>query len=64
MRWLARYLAESPGGAYASEALGRRVLLLSKSGQKAEAVSAARTYLQRYPRGAYAKSAQLVVQPE
>jgi transmembrane sensor len=64
MRWLARYLAESPGGAYASEALGRRLLLLSKSGQKAEAVSTARTYLQRYPRGAYAKSAQLVVQPE
>jgi tetratricopeptide (TPR) repeat protein len=64
MRWLARYLAESPGGAYASEALGLRVLLLSKSGQKAEALSAARTYLQRYPRGAYAKSAQLVVQPE
>jgi hypothetical protein len=64
MRWLARYLAESPGGAYASEALGRRLLLLSKSGQRAEAVSAARTYLDRYPRGAYAKSAQLVVQPE
>jgi hypothetical protein len=64
MRWLSRYLAESPGGAYASEALGRRVLLLSKSGHKSEAVSAARTYLQRYPRGAYAKSAQLVVQPE
>jgi transmembrane sensor len=64
MRWLARYLAESPGGAYASEALGRRLLLLSKSGQKAEALSTARTYLQRYPRGAYAKSAQLVVQPE
>jgi tetratricopeptide (TPR) repeat protein len=64
MRWLARYLAESPSGAYASEALGRRLLLLSKSGQRSEAVSAARTYLERYPRGAYAKSAQLVVQPE
>jgi len=64
MRWLARYLAESPSGAYASEALGRRMVLLSKSGQRSEAVSAARTYLERYPRGAYAKSAQLVVQPE
>jgi transmembrane sensor len=64
MRWLARYLAESPGGAYASEALGRRLVLLSKSGQKSEAMSAARTYLARYPRGAYAKSAQLVLQPE
>jgi len=64
MRWLARYLAESPNGAYASEALGRRLLLLSKSGQRAEAVSAARTYLDRYPRGAYAKPAQLVLQPE
>ena len=64
LRWLARYLAESPNGAYASEALGRRLLLLSKSGQRAEAVSTARTYLERYPRGAYAKSAQLVVQPE
>jgi len=64
LRWLARYLSESPGGAYASEALGRRLLLLSKSGQKAEAVNAARSYLDRYPRGAYAKSAQLVLQPE
>jgi len=64
MRWLARYLAESPAGAYASEALGRRLLLLSKSGQKAEAVSAARSYLARYPRGAYAKSAQLLIQPD
>jgi len=64
LRWLGRYLAESPGGAYASEALGRRLLLLSKSGQKSESQSVARTYLDRYPRGAYAKSAQLVLQPE
>jgi TolA-binding protein len=64
LRWHARYLAESPNGAYASEALGRRLLLLSKSGQRTEAVSTARTYLERYPRGAYAKSAQLVIQPE
>jgi TolA-binding protein len=64
MRWLARYLAESPNGTYASDALGRRLVLLSKSGQKAEAMSAARTYLDRYPRGAYAKSAQLLLSPE
>jgi len=64
MRWLTRYLAESPSGPYASEALGRRLLLLSKSGRSGEAVSAARTYLQRYPRGAYAKSARLVLQSE
>jgi len=64
MRWLARYLAESPNGAYASEALGRRLLLLAKAGQKADATSAARAYLTRYPRGAYAKSAQLVLQAE
>ena len=64
LRWLSRYLAESPSGAYASEALGRRLVLLAKSGQRSEAMSTARTYLERYPRGAYAKSAQLVVQPE
>ena len=64
LRWLARYLAESPGGAYAGEALGRRLVLLSKSGQRAEAVSTARSYLERYPRGAYAKSGKLVLQPE
>jgi len=64
MRWLARYLAESPSGAYASEALGRRLVLLSKAGQKTDAVSAAHAYLERYPRGAYAKSAQLVLQSE
>jgi len=64
MRWLARYLAESPNGAYASEALGRQLLLLSKNGRNSEAASAARSYLHRYPRGAYAKSAQLILQPE
>jgi len=64
LRWLTRYLAESPGGAYASEALGRRLVLLAKSGQRADAVSTARSYLERYPRGAYAKSAKLVLQPE
>jgi len=64
LHWLARYLSESPSGAYASEALGHRFLLLSKSGQSVEAASSAREYLERYPRGAYAKSARIVAQPE
>ena len=64
LHWLARYLSESPSGAFAGEALGHRFLLLSKSGQRAEAASSAREYLERYPRGAYAKSARIVAQPE
>ncbi|MET0792563.1 MAG: FecR domain-containing protein [Polyangiaceae bacterium] len=64
LRWLGRYLAETPSGVYAGEALGRKLLLLDKSGDHAAALSSAREYLSRYPRGAYAKSAQAIAQPE
>lgn len=52
--WYERYAAEAPNGPWISEALGRRMVLLSKSGAKEAALEAARTYLLRFPRGPYA----------
>ncbi|MEZ4446017.1 MAG: FecR domain-containing protein [Polyangiaceae bacterium] len=55
--WYDRYLAEAPGGAYASEALGRKLYLLSKSNPAAAKVLA-RQYLAAYPSGPYAPLAR------
>jgi hypothetical protein len=57
IRWYDRYLAESPGGTYGSEALGRKMVLLSRS-QPARARAVARQYLQLYPKGSYAHVAR------
>ena len=56
--WYDRYLAESGGkGSYASEALGRRMLVLSALGS-AEAAAAATRYLNAFPDGPYAARAR------
>lgn len=64
LRWLGRYLSEAPSGVYAGEALGRKFLLLDKLGDRSAAQSGARDYLNRYPRGAYVKSAQAIAQSD
>lgn len=53
LSWYDRYLSEAPGGALAPEAMGRRILLLKKSGNAAAARQAAEVYLQRFPKGPY-----------
>jgi hypothetical protein len=58
--WYERYLAEAPGGPLASEALGRKLRLLSRAPGPA-ATSAARDYLRRFPNGAHAKVARQVL---
>jgi Tetratricopeptide repeat/FecR protein len=60
--WYDTYLSEAPGGSLAAEALGRRMLVLERLGRSAEATSAARTYLQRFPTGAYSARAEELVQ--
>lgn len=60
--WYDRYLAESPGGAYASEALGRKMMLLSRS-HPAQAKAVARQYLRLYPKGGYANVARTLAKP-
>lgn len=55
--WYERYLEEAPGGPLASDALGRKMLLLRGTGGR-EARDVAREYLRRFPAGAYARAAQ------
>lgn len=56
--WLDTYLAEAPDGIYASEALGRRLSLAKRLGAHADAERLARKYLQRFPSGAYGRTAR------
>jgi ferric-dicitrate binding protein FerR (iron transport regulator) len=60
--WYERYLAEKPGGAFAAEASGRRLVALVRLGRADAARSAAESYLKRYPRGAHAKYARELLQ--
>jgi hypothetical protein len=59
--WYDRYLNEAPGGAYVSEALGRKMTVLERSGRQAEATRIASDYLQRFPGGTYSRAAQALV---
>jgi hypothetical protein len=62
-RWYATYLHESPGGEFAADALGGRMLAASRRGAAAEAAGFARDYLNRYPEGAAASAARKLVGP-
>jgi len=59
--WYDTYLKESPQGAFAAEALGRRLVLLERTAGKAAAQSSAQRYLQRFPDGPYAHVAQQII---
>ena len=59
--WYDRYLNEAPGGAYVSEALGRKMMVLERSGNRPAATRIARDYLQRFPGGTYSRAAQALV---
>jgi hypothetical protein len=61
LEWYERYLAEDPRGIHASQALGRRMLILYRRGDTAAAASAAREYLARFPEGAHAESARKIM---
>jgi TolA-binding protein len=56
--WYDEYLARAPTGAYAAEALGRKMTLTNEIGGPAEARPIAEEYLRRFPRGSYAGSAR------
>ena len=62
LAWYDRYLAEAPSGAYASEALGRKMMVLERSGQHDDAVAIARLYLGRFVTGSYAHAASVLAQ--
>ena len=56
--WYDEYLAQAPTGAYAAEALGRKMILTNEAGGPAQARPIAGEYLLRFPTGSYAGSAR------
>lgn len=58
LAWYDRHLEEAPEGAYASEALGRKMTVLARLRGEAAARPVAEEYLRRYPRGTYARAAR------
>jgi ferric-dicitrate binding protein FerR (iron transport regulator) len=56
--WYDRYLHESSHGAFAAEALGRKLVLLVRLGRKDAAQAVAASYEKRFPRGAHAAYAR------
>lgn len=59
--WYERYLTEAPGGAYAAEALGRRMVLGERAGRHEQAAELASEYLERYPDGTHEETARALV---
>jgi hypothetical protein len=55
------YLAEAPGGTYASEALGRKMAIVQQSRGSVSARPLAEAYLARYPNGTYAPAARAIL---
>jgi FecR protein len=54
IRWYDTYLAESPGGSFVAEALGRKLVALVESDDAVAAGDVAKEYLKRFPHGAHA----------
>jgi hypothetical protein len=63
LAWYDRYLGEQPVGSYASQALGRSMMLRYERGERALAASLASSYLLRFPGGPYAESARKLSAP-
>lgn len=61
LSWFDVYLAEAPDGTYASEALGRKMVLTQGLDGKAAAGPLAEAYLARFPGGAYAEAARALI---
>lgn len=57
LEWYDIYLGESPSGAYAPQALGRKMMLLQRLRGPASARTVAAEYIARFPEGPYAGSA-------
>ena len=59
--WFNTYLAEAPGAAHASEALGRKMAIVRRSGAAASARALAEEYLEKYPDGTYSSAARAIL---
>ncbi len=60
VEWYDRYLMESKEGAYASQALGRKMMLVYQARGADSARSVAAEYLARFPNGSYAATAKKI----
>ncbi|WP_437281652.1 FecR domain-containing protein [Sorangium sp. So ce375] len=61
--WYDTYLAESPGGPFAAEALGRKMVAVERTGGRAAARPIAELYVKRHPRGAHETVARDLLTP-
>jgi ferric-dicitrate binding protein FerR (iron transport regulator) len=61
LRWYDLYLKEAPSGAFVSEALGRKMVVLERTGNHAAALRIALDYLLCFPEGTYAHAAKALV---
>lgn len=61
--WYDRYLTEQSDGQYASQALGRSMMLRYERGEAERAAELGREYVRRFPDGPYATSARKLSQP-
>ncbi len=61
VEWYRRYAAEAPRGPYAAEAAGRELLDVERLSGRGAAAALARTYLERYPDGAYLLQARSIL---
>ena len=62
VEWYERYMADSPTGTYAAQALGRQMILVHKSRGAAAARPIATEYLKHFPSGPYAAPARKLLQ--
>ncbi len=60
IEWYERYVSESPRGSYASQAFGRKMMLVYKQRGASAAKPVAADYLSRYPNGPYAAAARKI----
>ncbi len=58
LRWYDTYLAEAPAGPFAGDALGRKLVIVSRTQGRDAARPLADRYLQRFPAGTYAAAAR------
>ncbi len=63
LEWYDHYLTDSPNGTYASQALGRKMMAVRHLQGEAAARVIAGEYMDRFPGGPYASSAQKLLKP-
>jgi hypothetical protein len=61
LTWFDTYLGEAPGGAHASEALGRKMAIVRRTATAAAARAVAEEYLGKYPDGIYSSAARAIL---